>query len=198
MGSNFFEIAWFRYSYCTHLFVFVSTHVTGQRVGYSARVVIRIGSSSESRSRWRARGWSSHGVFEGYWYPHPQFSPPFPPVPSIPPPPLMLPVLFSVSQPSNLWIMILRSTLKEHLVAHLRSRPGRKDPETQRIAKEFHPAEVKYLSSRHDPLAEGLGSTPGPSIIAFSGGPYSRHLCVCSGKVLLLPGEYKQRPVVLW
>ncbi|CAM9536619.1 unnamed protein product [Scytosiphon promiscuus] len=36
-------------------------------------------------------------------------------------------------------------TLKEHLVAHLRSRPGKNDPETQRIAKEFHSTEAVNL-----------------------------------------------------
>lgn len=36
-------------------------------------------------------------------------------------------------------------TLKEHLIAHLRARPGKHDPETQRIAKEFHSTQAVDL-----------------------------------------------------
>lgn len=33
-------------------------------------------------------------------------------------------------------------TLKEHLLAHMRTRPGKFDPETQRMAKSFHSSQV--------------------------------------------------------
>ncbi|CAN0239211.1 unnamed protein product, partial [Pylaiella littoralis] len=36
-------------------------------------------------------------------------------------------------------------TLKEHLLAHLRARPAKDDPETQRIAKEFHSTQAVDL-----------------------------------------------------
>lgn len=39
----------------------------------------------------------------------------------------------------------LTRTLKEHLIAHLRARPGKNDPETRRIAKEFHSTQAVDL-----------------------------------------------------
>eukprot|EP00752_Nemacystus_decipiens_P012110 g10735.t1 len=65
-------------------------------------------------------------------------------------------------------------TLKEHLMAHLRARPGKHDPETQRIAKEFHSTQAvdleknliknhleDHLRSRAESAAGSLRSSGG-------------------------------------
>eukprot|EP00903_Cladosiphon_okamuranus_P008378 g8056.t1 len=74
-------------------------------------------------------------------------------------------------------------TLKEHLIAHLRNRPGKHDPETQRIAKEFHSTQAvdleknlvknhleDHLRSRAESAAASLGNFGGGGGRLPSGG----------------------------
>lgn len=48
----------------------------------------------------------------------------------------------AITRPYSVVLFGRTRTLKEHLLAHLRARPGKLDPETQRMAKGFHSSKV--------------------------------------------------------